>query len=57
LEDKLYTLQNKNKDLLEHNYIAKIKRISLDFIPEDTTFTGFYNALKNLEEYKEASDV
>lgn len=54
LQEKIQNLQNLNKDLLESEYSAGTTSIELDSLPEDMSYTGFYNELKKLDTYKDA---
>ena len=56
LEEKINTFQELNKDILNENYIADQTLIELSFIPEDTSFTGIYNELMKLDDFKD-SDI
>lgn len=56
LEEKINTFQELNKDILNENYIADQTLIELGFIPEDTSFTGIYNELMKLDDFKD-SDI
>ena len=51
---KISNLQSTYKDFLNKNFAVSTKDISLDYIPEDTTYNGFYNELKKLEDLKDA---
>ena len=54
LQEKIQNLQNLNKDLLGSEYSAGTTSIELDSLPEDMSYTGFYNELKKLDTYKDA---
>lgn len=54
LQEKIQNLQNLNKDLLESEYSAGTTSIELESLPEDMSYTGFYNELKKLDTYKDA---
>lgn len=54
---KIQQLQIINEELLKRNYAVATRDISLDYIPENTTYEGFYNELKQIEEFKNADMI
>lgn len=54
LINKVNELTKDKSDLLETNFSTGIDKIVLDYIPEDTTYEGFYNEIKKLDKYKNA---
>ena len=57
LTQKIQKLQLMTKDTLNKNYAVSTRDISLDYIPENTTYEGFYNELKKLEDLKDAEMI
>ena len=57
LTNKIQQTQIANAELLNKNYAVSTKDICLDYIPESTTYVGFYEELKKLEEYKDADFI
>lgn len=57
LTQKIQKLQLMTKDTLDKNYAVSTRDISLDYIPENTTYEGFYNELKKLEDLKDAGMI
>jgi hypothetical protein len=57
LAEKIQTLQESNKDILNKNFVADQTIITLDYIPQDTTFEGIYKEIMNLEEYKDSDMI
>ena len=57
LAEKIQILQESNKDILNKNFVADQAIITLDYIPQDTTFEGIYKEIMNLEEYKDSDMI
>lgn len=57
LTNKIQEAQFANAELLNTNYSISRREISLDYIPEDTTFSGFYEEIKKMEEFKDGLDA
>ena len=54
LNSKYSMLLNNNKELLDSNFAAGENIITIDYIPEDTSYNGFYEILKQMEPYTNA---
>jgi len=57
LTNKIQEAQFANAELLNTDYSISRREISLDYIPEDTTFRGFYDELIKLEEFKDSIEI
>ena len=57
LEEKIYKLQEDNKNIINGQFIADQTQIVLDYIPENCTFENIYKELMNLEEYKDSDMI
>lgn len=57
LTNKIQEAQFANAELLNTDYSISRREISLDYIPEDTTFSGFYEEIKKMEEFKDGLDA
>lgn len=57
LTNKIQEAQFANAELLNTDYSISRREISLDYIPEDITFRGFYDELTKLEEFKDSIEI
>lgn len=57
LLEKVETLQAKSEELVESKYYIGENVVTLDYIPEDTTVTGFYNELKKIDRYADSEEI
>ena len=54
LNEKYALLLNNNQELLNTDYAVDTNTITLDYIPQDTSYKGFYEEIKKLNTYKYA---
>ena len=57
LREKINQAYDTNQELLANDYYTGYEVVTLDFIPEDTSYQGFYNEIKKLDTYKNAKLV
>ena len=57
LLEKVETLQARSEELVESKYYIGENVVTLDYIPEDTTVTGFYNELKKIDRYADSEEI
>lgn len=57
LLEKVGTLQARSEELVESKYYIGENVVTLDYIPEDTTVTGFYNELKKIDRYADSEEI